>query len=122
MDDRVYEVPTIDRLIACINQGDDGAEATRLYRECMSALSRNIENHGGKHKGSLTIKIEFEADAKGIDVAIKTSARMPAAPVLKERFFVSGKGDTLTAKDPGRGTLFEGNDLGRRGTAPGAAS
>lgn len=54
MADPAYEVRTIDRLIAVANHGDDGAEATRLYRQVMDALAQNIIECGGKHKASLT--------------------------------------------------------------------
>jgi len=111
---RAYEIQTVDRLIAVLNNGDDGADATRDYRTLVETLGSYVENYGGTHKGKLTLTISFAADAKGIDVAIESKATSPKRPVLKERFFATEKGDGLTARDPARGTLFEGDDLGRR--------
>lgn len=116
MDPAAYEVKTVDRLVAVLNSGDDGAEATRLYREIMDRLANNIREHGGKHKASLTITIEFVADAKGLDVALTSKAKLPGRPVIKERFFMS-PANTLTLQDPARDSMFPGADLGRRRTA-----
>lgn len=113
MADAAYEIQTVDRLIAVINQGDDGADATKDYRNLLETLSNYVENHGGTHKGKLILTINFTADHKGLDVSLTSEAKMPKRPVLKERYFLSEKG-TLTAKDPARGTMFEGADLGRR--------
>lgn len=116
MADAAYEVRTVDRLIAVLNSGDDGAEATRLYREIMDRLAKNIQDHGGKHRGQLTITVDFLADAKGLDVAMTAKAKLPGKPVIKERFFMSPD-NTLTLQDPARDSLFAGADLGRRRAA-----
>lgn len=116
MADAAYEIQTVDRLVAVINQGDDGADATKDYRNLIDTLSSYVENHGGTHKGKLVLTVSFTADQKGIDVSLASEAKMPKRPVLKERYFLSDKG-TLTAKDPGRGTMFEGADLGRKGAS-----
>lgn len=116
MADPAYEVQTVDRLIAVLNNGDEGAEATRLYRELMDRLASYIQEHGGKHKGELAIKVSFVADAKGLDVSIECNAKMPKKPVIKERFFMSDK-NTLTLQDPGKDSLFQGVDMGRRRAA-----
>jgi hypothetical protein len=112
MADPAYEIQTVDRLVAVINQGDDGADATRDYREIMELLPARVQMHGGKHKAKLVLTIEFVADQKGIDVSLSSEKKMPKRPVLKERFFVSERG-TLTAQDPGKDTLFPGADMGR---------
>lgn len=117
MADPAYEVQTVDRLIAVLNSGDEGAEATRQYREIMDRLANNIQEHGGSHKAELAIKIKFAADPKGLDVTIETTAKMPKRPVIKERFFMSEK-NTLTLQDPAKDSLFEGADLGRRRAMP----
>lgn len=111
-DERAYEISTTDRLIAVINGGDDNADATKDYHNIMETLQNRVGNHGGKHKAKLVLTIEFEADHKGIDVVLTTEAKLPKRPKTKERYFDSGKG-TLTLKDPARGSLFEGTDLGR---------
>jgi len=116
MDDRAYEIPTVDRLIAVINGGDDGADATRDYREIMDVLPNRVQQHGGKHKAKLVLTIEFTADAKGIDVALTSESKLPKRPQMKERYFVSERG-TLTAKDPGKDTMFPGVDMGRKRAA-----
>lgn len=112
MSDPAYEIKTVDRLIAVLNSGDDGAEATRQYREIMDRLAHNIVEHGGKHKGQLTLIVDFVADAKGLDVCLTSKAKLPGRPVIKERFFMSEK-NTLTLQDPARESLFTGADLGR---------
>jgi hypothetical protein len=120
MTEQAYEVRTVDRLIAVLNQGDDGAEATRLYHDIMERLANGIQEHGGKHKGKLTLVIEFVHDARGLDVSMNCKATMPARPVIKERFFMSPQ-NTLTLQDPARDSLFAGSDLGRRGRGDPAA-
>lgn len=113
MSDAAYEVQTVDRLVATINAGDDGNDATQDYRRLMETLNKYVEDYGGKHKGSLTIKLEFAADPKGVDVTMTSQATLPKRPTNKERFFISERG-TLTLKDPGRDTLFPGADMGRK--------
>lgn len=114
-DDRAYEAPTLDRLLASLNNGDDNASATEDYRRLVERLASMVESYSGTHKGKLTLEFEFKADAKGVDVALKTKTAMPVRPVLKDRLFIGGnKGDVLTFRDPARGTFFEGSDLGRR--------
>ena len=113
-----YEIQTIDRLIAVNNHGDDGAEATRLYREIMGALATNVADYGGVHKAQLTLVIDFSADSKGLDVTLQVKAKMPAKPVIKERYFMSPD-NVLTLQDPARDTMFPGADLGRRSTSRG---
>lgn len=112
MTDHAYEVRTVDRLIAVLNHGDDGAEATRLHTDIMARLAQNIQEHGGKHKGSLTLTIEYVADAKGLDVSLTAKAKLPGRPVTKERFFMTPD-NRLTLQDPARDSLFPGSDLGR---------
>lgn len=112
MADPAYEVRTVDRLIAVLNHGDDGAEATRLHNEIMARLAENVREHGGKHKGALTLTIEYVADAKGLDVALNAKAKLPGRPVVKERFFMTPD-NRLTLQDPARDSLFPGSDLGR---------
>jgi len=113
MGDPAYEVKTVDRLVAVLNTGDDGAEATRQYRNIMETLAGYIQEHGGKHKGELTLKLSFNADAKGLDVQMDVSYKLPKRPVIKERFFMSPN-NTLTLQDPARDSMFPGADLGRR--------
>lgn len=120
MGDPAYEVKTVDRLIAVLNTGDDGAEATRQYRNIMDTLANYIQEHGGKHKGELALKIAFTADAKGLDVQMDVASKLPKRPVIKERFFMSPE-NTLTLQDPGRDSLFPGADMGRRRAAGGEA-
>ena len=79
MADTAYEVQTVDRLIAVINHGDDGADATRDYRTIMETLAKRLENHGGSHKAKLVITIEFTADAKGKGASLSTSSESRVA-------------------------------------------
>ncbi|MFN3075860.1 MAG: hypothetical protein ABT940_03065 [Alphaproteobacteria bacterium] len=111
--ERAYELPTVERLIAALSGGDGNFDATKDYQAVISAISEAVENHGGTAKGTLTLKFQFTADAKGVDVVLDSSARLPTRPKVKDRLFVSGKGTTLTAMDPARDTLFAGSDLGR---------
>ncbi len=115
-DDRAYEAPTLDRLLASLNNGDDNAAATEDYHRLVERLATMVESYGGSsHKGMLTLTFNFKADAKGVDVALQTKITMPKRPALEDRLFIGGsKGDVLTFKDPARGTFFEGSDLGRR--------
>ncbi len=116
MADPAYEVKTVDRLLAVLNSGDENAEATRLHRSIMDRLASNIQDHGGKHKGQLTLTVDYVADSKGLDVSITAKAKIPGKPVIKERFFMSDKNE-LTLQDPARDSMFAGSDLGRRRTA-----
>lgn len=114
MADAAYEVRTIDRLIACLNHGDDASEANRLYRQIMEALRNNVNDYGGKHKAQLALTFDFQIDAKGaVDVALASKAKMPPKPVNRERFFIAPD-DVLTLQDPMRDSLFPGIDAGRR--------
>lgn len=112
MPDPAYELKTVDRIVAVLNNGDENAEATRLHSEIMDRLANNIQEHGGKHKATLTLTIEYSADPKGIDVSLVCKAKVPAKPIQKERFFMSEK-NTLTLQDPARDSMFAGSDLGR---------
>lgn len=115
MSDPAYEIQTVDRLIATINQGDDCADATADYRRVMETLAKFVEDYGGKHKAQMVIKIGFVADNKGIDVEVETTTKVPKRPITKERFFLTDR-NVLTLRDPARDTMFPNVDLGR---APG---
>jgi hypothetical protein len=115
MGDPAYEIRTVDRLVAVLNQGDDGSEATRHYRDIMARLAELQQEHGGKHKGQLTLTFDFAGDAKGVDVTLTVKSKIPGRPILKERYFLS-ETNVLTLQDPARETLFPGADLGRRKT------
>lgn len=57
MSNPAYDVPTIDRLIAVNNHGDDGEECNRLYRQIMGEIRRQIAEYGhpgAKIKASLS--------------------------------------------------------------------
>jgi hypothetical protein len=112
-DSTAYEYQTVDRLIAVLNNGDDGAAITDDYRTLVKKLGDPA--FGEKRKGKLTIEIEFTADARAVDVVITSKVKEPQRPKIKDRLFHSSRGDTLTARDPGRDTMFAGQDLGRAG-------
>lgn len=116
LESRAYEVRTIDRLMAVLNDGDDCNAASTKLRQLIAELEEYQESHGGKHKGAMTLKFTFTRDAKGMDVQMDFTIRSPPRPVLKDRLFVTERGD-LTRKDPGKGTMFEGYDMGRRNKA-----
>lgn len=120
MGDPAYEVRTVDRLVAVLNSGDDGAEATRLYRHAMDTIAEYVREHGGKHKAVVTLKIALEADPKGVDVSMEVAATLPKRPKQKERFFMTPE-NALTLQDPMRDTMFPGMDAGRRRAEGGAA-
>lgn len=113
-DDRAYALPTLARLIEAHNNGDDHSLMTDKMREVILRCSEHIHEHGGTAKGEITIKVTFAVDAKGVDVAMETKLAYPKPPIVKDRYFVSDKGDELTMKNPNKGTMFEGDDLGRR--------
>lgn len=113
---RAYEVRTVDRLLAALNDGDDCAAVSNELRALVAKLSEYQENHGGKHKGALTLKIGFTQDSRELDVEMDFAVKNPPRPKLKDRMFVTERGD-LTRQDPGRGTMFEGLELGRRAKA-----
>lgn len=113
--EKAYEIPTVDRLIATINGGDDGAEISKEYHALIEKLADPA--YGDKRKGKMTISIDFAADAKGVDVLVTSKVSAPVRPKTKDRLFVSASGDSLTAKNPNNNTFFEGDDLGRRRAA-----
>jgi hypothetical protein len=110
-----YQVRTVDRLIAVVNHGDDGAEATKQHEAILDRLAMLTAEHGGKHKAKLTLTIEYTADPRGLDVSITAKATIPGRPVMKERFFLT-RDNRLTLQDPARDSLFPGVDLGRSGS------
>lgn len=112
--DRAYELQSIDRLVAVINNGDDGSDATKNYRALVSTLSDYVERYKGRHKGKLTLTIDFEATEKGVDLSLASAVKLPARPKNKDRYFVTAGGDRLTAQDPAKETLFPGANLGRQ--------
>ena len=112
--ERAYEIRTVDRLLAVLNDGDENEHATRLYQQAMSHLDDYVQKYGGTHKAKLTVEIELVQDPKGVDVAITAKATLPAPPKTKQRFFSTAKG-TVTAMDPGKDSLFPGTDMGRKG-------
>jgi signal transduction histidine kinase len=111
--DRAYEVRSFSQLCQVVNQGDDLAEIDADLRRVVSQITDNVAKYGGAHKGEITVKLTLTADNKGVDVQITASTKTPGRPVTKDRFFVTDSGDTLTLRNPNKGTLFEGSDLGR---------
>jgi hypothetical protein len=116
-----WQVPTVDRLVAVINSGDDGAEATRQHHAILAAINENQREFGGKHKAKLLLEIGYEGDAKGVDISLKVTAKLPLRPVLRERYYLT-RDNVLTLQDPARDTLFAGDDLGRARPKPNEAA
>ncbi|KAA0571103.1 hypothetical protein [Azospirillum sp. Sh1] len=114
IDARAYEVASVAQLLTVNNEGDDLANADTDYRLVMAAITEHIGAYGGTATGEVTIKFKIVADAKGVDVAIETTRKMPKRPLSKARYFTTGKGDGLTLRNPNRETMFPGQDLGRR--------
>ncbi|KAF0115163.1 MAG: hypothetical protein FD149_1675 [Rhodospirillaceae bacterium] len=114
---RAYDLQSVDRIIAIINNGDDGDAAAQDYRALIATLNDRVNTYGGTHKGKLTITLDFEADAKGVDVAMTTTVKPPPRPKFVDRYFISDRGDVLTARDPARESMFPGADLGRKRTS-----
>lgn len=112
--DRAYEIRSVDRMLAVLNHGDDCEDATRDYRQLVAALKEHVERYGGNTKGKMILTFDFVADARGVDVAMNVTTKIPARPRIKDRYFISECGETLTGKDPGKETLFPGADMGRK--------
>lgn len=109
-----HQVNSLIQLLGVNNDGDDLARADKLYRDVMAACTEHVGDHHANAKGELNLKIIFQADNKGVDVTIESSAKTPKPPVTKSRYFATEDGDGLTLKNPNRGTMFDGVNLGRR--------
>lgn len=107
-----YQVRHLARLIETHDDGDTAAELNRMMAEAVEAATAHAAEHGGVGKATLTVTVSLEADAKGVAVSIAGKSTLPRRPNLKDRFFVTADGH-LTRRNPNRGTLFEGQDLGR---------
>lgn len=112
MSNPAYELRSVTRIIQTLNHGDDLRAVDAFYQRLVGTLVDRVERFGGKHKGEITLKLTFNIDEKGIDVAMASSVKEPPRPTLRERFFAA-EGNILTVQDPARGELFEGQDLGR---------
>lgn len=113
IDARAYEVASLAQLLTVNNDGDDLAHADVEYHRLMATINEHVSEFGGEAGGELTLKFKFKGDAKGVDVAIETTRKVPKHPANKARYFVAPKGDTLTMQNPNRETMFPGADLGR---------
>lgn len=109
-----YEVRSLARLIGIVNDGDSLA-ADEDYHKLMARLSEHVERHGSATRGSITLKLDISADPKGVDVVLTHAFAIPKSPTAKTRFFVTDRGDDLTAKNPNQKTMFEDVNLGRKG-------
>lgn len=112
MSNPAYELRSITRIIQTLNHGDDLRAIDARYHEIIGTLVDRVERFGGKHKGEITLKLTFNIDEGGIDVALSSTVKEPPRPTLRERFFAT-EDNVLTVQDPARGELFEGQDLGR---------
>jgi hypothetical protein len=111
--ERAYEVGSIAQLLQVNNDGEDLANADQDYRRVMAAISEHLDSFGGTAAGELTLKFTFTGDAKGVDVSVECTRKLPKRPKTKARYFATQGGDGLTLKNPNRETLFPGADLGR---------
>lgn len=111
-DDRAYQMRSLPQVLGRLNNGDDLDDVDKDMQHLLDRLSRHIENYGGTAKGSLTITLEFQQDHKGIDLAVTSKVTVPKRPKTKDRFFVT-EDNVLTLRNPNKGTMFEGQDLGR---------
>jgi hypothetical protein len=113
--DDAYRIKSILNLLQVNNDGDDLAAADQLYQQLMGALTKHLEEHGGSATGKLRLNFTFAVDAKGVDVAVEPAiVAVPKRPKTKMRYFASDAGTGLTLKNPNAGTLFAGDDLGRK--------
>ena len=114
IDERAFQVRTITQLIERTNGGDDFDGLNKDMTKIVESLQTQIcDHHVDTAKGSLTITIEFTADRKGLDVVINSKVKTPNRPVTKDRFFITDT-NQISLRDPARGTMFEGHNLGRR--------
>lgn len=111
--DRAYELRSLVNLLQVHNQGDDLADLDRDLAKAISVITERIGAHGGSHAAELTITLKLTGDHKGFDVTVSGKVKLPARPVTKDRYFATEAGDGLTLKNPNKGTMFEGADLGR---------
>lgn len=113
IDERAFQLRTVTQLIERTNGGDDFDGLNKDMNKIVESLQTQIcDHHVDTAKGSLTITIEFTADRKGLDVVINSKVKTPNRPVTKDRFFVTDN-NWITLRNPNKGTMFEGQDLGR---------
>lgn len=112
-DDRAYQMRSLPQILSRLNNGDDLDDLDKDLAHVLDRLSRHIENYGGTAKGKLSITLNFTQDHKGIDVSIESKMTVPNRPPVKDRFFLTDE-NVLTLRNPNKGTMFEGQDLGRR--------
>ncbi|WP_395831163.1 hypothetical protein [Elstera sp.] len=114
IDERAFQLRTVTQLIERANGGDDFDGLNKEMNEVVESLQTQIcDHHVDTAKGSLTITIDFTADRKGLDVKISSKTKKPNRPSTKDRFFITDD-NRISLRDPARGTMFEGANLGRR--------
>lgn len=112
-DERAYEIRRFVQVLERYNQGDDLERIDHDLQRAVAACTDHVANFGGTAKASLTVALTMTADAKGVEISVVPTLKLPGRPVVKDRFFISERGDTLTLRNPNRGTMFEHVDLGR---------
>lgn len=112
--DESYRIRSLPALLTTQNHGDDAAEASDDFAKAMEAVALYLGRFGGTAKAVQKLTITYVGDARGVDVTIASELTLPKRPKPdKTRYFLTPDSKGLTLSDPARGTLFEGENLGR---------
>lgn len=95
-----YKMHTIEQILQLFDGGDFLKEVLAGHRELQTDLLDHRAEHGGKTKGSMTLKLGYELGKQG-DVAMSATVefKAPAKPPSSAAAFINDNGE-LTLYSP----------------------
>lgn len=98
-------VRSFSQFIAVLEDGTTHHILTGEVRKILGALNEHAIEAGGKAKGELTLKLEFEQIGGSIEITPQVTTKLPKSKHVRTVFYTTPDGD-LTRRNPKQRELF----------------
>ncbi|MDF1720539.1 MAG: hypothetical protein P1U65_07690 [Minwuia sp.] len=96
-----------DQMIAHLEDGDLNNDLSEAVQDIVSTLQTHVLNHGGKPKGTLTLKLEFKLAGASFEIKPTVAKVTPEAPRGTAHLWAT-PGGLLTPVNPKQMQMFSG--------------
>jgi hypothetical protein len=97
---------TFDQFVAAQENGDLNHDLSEMLRETVATLNNFVQDHGGKPKASITIKLGFLLDGGIVHCEAEIDNKLPKAPRNGSIYF-STADNKLSRRDPRQHEMFQ---------------
>ena len=102
--------PSLQRLNTLLPQLEGGTlneELTEMMQRCIREIADACHDRGGKHKASLTLRLDFEMDQKDkvVEISAVINEKLPKAPRGRAGMYFADENGNLLRENPRQLTL-----------------